>query len=265
MYGGSRTYSFARETFLRHVVNAPSIPMDMYSLTFFNEFCPIEAFSAAILQDDSLMFSTLPKILQPDPRSQTKDRFFSQAKIFEMMSSYAESHNITYSYVVIARPDLIYNRNLDIKMIEKRIDEIGDNALLIPECCNFGHSCDRFAISSMKGMQQMLNGTHEWYEKDPQANHSEYEQAFKLRANFTNMSLFDEQYSYSFATLRMSHLKNACNRSEPVNTHWTENICFKNEDQQQMDLVESYTPVPTGGCAMVYSYYDNNATCGKIV
>jgi hypothetical protein len=99
-------------------------------------------------------------------------------------------------------------------------------------------------------------GTTDFVAVAPRAD----EHAFKLRANFTDMIPFDEKYSFSFASLRMFHLKNACNRSEPVNTHWIESICFRDENQKELEKVEIYTSVSTGGCAMVSSYYYNNAT-----
>jgi hypothetical protein len=254
--GGSRTYAFARDNFLQYIVNAPpSIPMDVFSYTYYDRKCSFFALSAIFLKEDCTDYflqESNTTLLQPNIATKTQDRYGQQIAALQMMEGYAERNNITYDYVIATRPDLLHNRMLNVSLIQQSIDDIGDSALLIPECCNFGGYCDRFSIASFTGMKRMLQCFMGCI--DPGMA---YEQSMMDRSNKSNMIAFDLVEAYSFATLRREAIEDHCRPDHPQvrPNGWVDVVCLRSNDgenQPFQDTNEFIPPVlPTSVCHIV--------------
>ncbi len=254
LIGGSRTYSFARESFLKHVVHAPAHPMDVFAaVPFFDRNCTLDAFSLNLLQSDSkaMMVNTdghKVGIGHLQPKKQTADRFLHQQKAMEFLVAYAHNNSEKYDYILYSRPDTIYSQTLNISKIEAEIDRIGDNALLAPHCCAYGALCDRFNAGTFSGMKRMFLGSEKWANHTP--GHMVWEVAFYSRANFTGMQAFDLPGTYSFGLLRLNSLRRACFKS-PLTEKWTDTICFKGFPK--VYIYDAHIKEPLGGCSMLAS------------
>jgi hypothetical protein len=221
LHGGPRTYSYARNSFLRHIVHATDPPMDVFAYTFYDENCLVDDYSFQKLEHDVVEMIVESKNFSApirDKTKQTRERFFQQAEALNMLQ------NKSYQYVILTRPDLLYSQDLDVEAIENAFKEEGDS-IMVPKCCTFGAGyCDRFVISTLVGMQKMLGGTHMWSQSDTK---SFWEGAFASRAKFMGLKAFDLNQTYSFATLRFQNVEKACNRSVTPRRGWPNYVCFK--------------------------------------
>jgi hypothetical protein len=228
LLGGPRTYAYARASFMRHVVQVVDPPMDIFSYTFYDKDCVVDAFSLNKLEEDSTRMILESEGFTAPEKSrgkQTRSRYLQQAKAMRMVEKYAAQQNKTYEYVILTRPDLVYSHDLDVEAISESFNSRSrEDSIMVPECCKFGGICDRFSISTFKGMHRMLNGTYSWAESDKT---SIWEQAFASRLNFTGMEAFDVKESYSFATLRVHNVEHACNVTPKRKDSWVDSTCFR--------------------------------------
>jgi hypothetical protein len=259
LVGGARTYAFVRDSFLREIVNSPpGHPMDVFAYTFYDNACKLHALSVDLLKEDSAdFFVKESQVLIEDRVAQTIERYGQQNATFIMMQNYAERNHIKYDYVLLTRPDLLYNHMLNVTVIQQTLDALGENALLIPHCCHFGAYCDRFAIASFSGLRRMI----QCYEGCMTPGFW-YELAFQDRTERANMITFDLPQTYSFATLRRGLLEEACRPDRPPigDGAYQDIVCFRKNGQQQQPR-DYFPPIlPAAVCHAVNA--SSELVCG---
>lgn len=161
LIGGVRTYAFVRDSFLQHVVNAVDPGMDVAAYTFYDQNCAVEAFSMNNLARDCV-FIHIDNTTGGPGRSrnnkirQTLDRFRQQREAFNMLATFAKRKGLSYKYIVLTRPDLLYSQTLNTTAIEAELTKRPKNTVMIPTCCDFEGYCDRFVVGTWQSMFQMV-------------------------------------------------------------------------------------------------------------
>jgi hypothetical protein len=173
----------------------------------------MESFSELMLYQDSTLFhldKNMPKYKHS--RDITSDRFLrQQTEHLQLIDDHATQHNLTYSYILYTRPDLIYALPFRMKHLEQELDQKPDY-VFSPKCCAYFGLCDRLSAASYHTFRRMIQISPEWRRVDTK---TVYENAFRRRLLFANLSDFDMPKGfYGFATLRVKYLLNLCKHND---------------------------------------------------
>jgi len=213
--------------------------MDVFSLSFAHHenACHIDSLSLFALEEDSASFkydSNYTKKADADGVSMTRDRFErQQGEILNMISDHERMKGIMYDYIFLTRPDILYTHPFNITAIEERFAmnyRVGNRTLLFsPECCKFAGMCDRLAAAPYSEFSQMVRSSKSYFDTVgvSQDHVPAFENAFKHRAIFNNLSSFD--IPQSFLTLRLRHVRELCAGNMTSSSHWTEALCHYNK------------------------------------
>ena len=231
MIGGARTYAFTRESFLRNVVNQTDPPMDVFVSTHSTNSCSVDWISAVLLEMDSRAwrYDELPSGISSDANVQTQDRFQrEQGKLLQLIDDYAEQTNITYDYILYARPDLHYTRPMNIAKLEKTFEENGNGTIFSPVCCQWFGWCDQLSAARYEDFTRMIKASDQWVARGVNGIH---ESAFMDRALFANLTRFDMHSDYhltedyGFVTARLGAALEQCNEKTEEWEFWVDKNC----------------------------------------
>jgi STELLO glycosyltransferases len=244
MIGGARTYAVCRESITKNVLLQTDPPMDMFTYSFHhqNQSCHLDNLGLDILDRDSKMIHYDDAFVKYEATSReaSYDRFVrQQVEHFQMLQQYQTKHNVTYDYVLYARPDLFFLEPFDFQAIEKILDEPRTNgtyAMFSPACCRFRGICDRIAATTYEGYSNMMRLTEAWHEN---ATHLIGEEAFRERAAFAKMERFDVVGTpHAFATVRNSNVGKICQGTEDIGASWTDYVCFARGQSSFLPLLQ---------------------------
>lgn len=279
--GGARTYATCRDSFMRNIVHQTDPPMDVFTITFHHsdDNCHFDALGVDMLDRDSksIMYDNVIVPKARNTMSSGYDRFARQPiDHWNLMETYQRENNVTYDYVVLTRPDMMYYSPLNVSLLEKMLvpqqQSAKENAtkslqypLFSPDCCKFRGLCDRIAAASYQGMSAMMKNSAAWYK---QAKEKRAEAAFKERALFSNMVPFDYSLnasagsSFGFATMRYAHVASIC-QNETLEgkkdaDNWPNTICL-HKAAGSWPLVQNYNfgDARPSACAL----FNHSASC----
>ena len=229
MIGAVRSYTFARSSLMQNVIYQTDPPMDIFSSTEMvsNSSCHIEGLSLEHLEKDSsfLRFHSSWSNKPMSYKEKLVDRFVTeQTALWQLMEDYSKANNITYDYILYARPDLYYTMPLNVKEVERRLDS-GLVTFFSPKCCSYGGWCDRIGAASYQDFSRMILSSEDWVNSGGDKYLAE--RAFQDRGEYANLTRFDliTKEDYGFLTLRLGNVAQLCNGEKVTRTFWCDLQC----------------------------------------